>query len=376
MRVGLRVLRRARRGVPRSTSTSRPMPRRATSATSPWAWCSRSCRGTSPSGRCSGFAAPALDGGQRGACSSTPPTSPGARWPSSASSREAGVPDGLVHDAAHRSATRPREVIRDPARTPPSPSPAAPAPVGRWRPRPASVLKKACSSSAAATLRRTRGRRPRAAADACVTSRFINSGQSCIAAKRFIVVEAVRERVRRERVSSRMERGADGRPRTRTPTSGRMARVDLRDGLHDQVETQRAAGAQAWCSAARCRTAPGAWYPPTRARPTCAPGMPAFDEEMFGPVAAVIAARDECHAHRARQRTRRTAWARRCSPRPRRGRADRPRALDAGILLRERVRASPTRACRSAASSESGYGRELGAHGIREFVNAKTLYLA
>src|SRR5262249_41593854 len=112
----------------------------------------------------------------------------------------------------------------------------------------------------------------------------------CIAAKRFIVVEPVMERFLDGFVGAMRSRRM-GDPLERATQVGPQARRDLRDELHRQVEESRARGASLLLGGA-VPEGPGAFYPPT-VLTAVAPGMPAFDEETFGPVAAVIRARDE-----------------------------------------------------------------------------------
>src|SRR5205823_14290432 len=129
-----------------------------------------------------------------------------------------------------------------------------------------------------------------AAARTAADARLINSGQSCIAAKRFIVVEALAdqfiERFRGELQGRRM-----GDPLARETQVGPQARADLRDALHRQVEESVRRGARLLLGGSVPR-GPGAFYPPTILT-AVDKGMPVFDEETFGPVAAVVGARDE-----------------------------------------------------------------------------------
>src|SRR6266536_777184 len=133
------------------------------------------------------------------------------------------------------------------------------------------------------------------AVESCVASRLINGGQSCIAAKRFIVVEAVRtrfevlfvEKMRSKRMGDPLEEGVD---------LGPQARRDLRDELHGQVERSVARGARVLLGAL-LPAGKGAFYPPS-VLTDVAPGMPAYDEELFGPVAAIIGVPDEAEAVR------------------------------------------------------------------------------
>src|SRR5207253_5218730 len=134
-----------------------------------------------------------------------------------------------------------------------------------------------------------------AAARTAANARLINSGQSCIAAKRFIVVEPVAdqflERLLRELSSRRL-----GDPLARETQVGPQARADLRDSLHRQVEESVKRGAKRLLGG-EIPAGKGAFYPPTLLA-AVDKGMPAFDEETFGPVAAVVRAKDEADAVR------------------------------------------------------------------------------
>src|SRR5207245_2722085 len=130
---------------------------------------------------------------------------------------------------------------------------------------------------------------PRAARTAA-SARLVNSGQSCIAAKRFIVVEQVAERFL-ELFVGEMRARKMGDPLARDTEVGPQARADLRDVLHRQVEESVKRGARLLLGGSVPRGS-GAFYPPT-VLTAVDKGMPAFDEETFGPVAAVVRARDE-----------------------------------------------------------------------------------
>jgi succinate-semialdehyde dehydrogenase/glutarate-semialdehyde dehydrogenase len=209
------------------------------------------------------------------------------------------------------------------------------------------------------------------AAETCVASRLINSGQSCIAAKRFIVVEEVRARFE-ELFVEKMRARKMGDPLAAGIEVGPQARHDLRDELHAQVERSLAKGARALLGG-KAPQGPGAFYPPT-VLSGVAKGMPAYDEELFGPVAAVIAVRDEAEAVRVAN--------------------DSPFGLGAAVFTRDAARGERIAAAGLEAGScfvnsfvksdprlpfggikESGYGRELSSFGIREFVNVKTVYV-
>jgi succinate-semialdehyde dehydrogenase / glutarate-semialdehyde dehydrogenase len=133
------------------------------------------------------------------------------------------------------------------------------------------------------------------AVDTCVASRLINAGQSCIAAKRFVVVEPVREEFER-RFVSRMASVRVGDPLADDSDIGPLARPDLRDDLHRQVTESVARGASLLLGG-EVPAGPGVFYPPT-VLADVGPGMPAYDEELFGPVAAIIPVGDEAEAIR------------------------------------------------------------------------------
>ncbi len=209
------------------------------------------------------------------------------------------------------------------------------------------------------------------AAETCAASRLINGGQSCIAAKRFVVVEPVRKGFE-ERFVEAMRQRRMGPPCEDGVSVGPQARRDLRDELHAQVEKSVARGARVLLGAS-LPPGRGAFYPPS-VLTDVAPGMPAYDEELFGPVAAVIGARDEREAVRIANDT--------CF------------GLGAAVFTRDLARGERIAREELAAGScfvnafvksdprlpfggikESGYGRELSSFGIREFVNVKTVYV-
>jgi succinate-semialdehyde dehydrogenase/glutarate-semialdehyde dehydrogenase len=131
------------------------------------------------------------------------------------------------------------------------------------------------------------------AARICAEARLTNAGQSCIAAKRFIVVETVRQEFE-ERLVAEMATSRIGNPLEESTGMGPLARADLRAEVHSQVTRSTAAGATCLLGG-RIPAGPGCFYPAT-VLTDVTPGMAAFDEEIFGPVAAIVSARDEVEA--------------------------------------------------------------------------------
>ena len=209
------------------------------------------------------------------------------------------------------------------------------------------------------------------AAETCAASRLVNGGQSCIAAKRFIVLEAVRPRFEQLFVE-RMRARQMGDPLREGIDIGPQARTDLRDELHAQVVKTVAAGARVLLGGER-PSGPGAFYPPT-VLTGVKKGMAAYDEELFGPVAAVIAVKDEAEAVRVANDSVFGLGAAVFTKDVARGERLAERALDAGAcFVNSLVKSDPR--LPFGGIKESGYGRELSSFGIREFVNVKTVYV-
>jgi succinate-semialdehyde dehydrogenase/glutarate-semialdehyde dehydrogenase len=206
--------------------------------------------------------------------------------------------------------------------------------------------------------------------DSAVTARFQNAGQSCIAAKRFIVVDAIADRFI-ERFRSVVERLRTGNPLDEATTLAPLARADLRDIVHRQVSASIAAGAVAVTG---CEAVPGRgfFYRPS-ILDRVMPGMPAFDEEVFGPVAAVVRVRDEAEAVELANRSRyglgSSVWTADAA------RGERlARRIESGVAFVNGVVKSDPR-LPFGGVKDSGHGRELSYHGIREFANAKTVWI-
>lgn len=205
-----------------------------------------------------------------------------------------------------------------------------------------------------------------------VASRMINGGQSCIAAKRFIVTERHVGEVEKLFASS-MAAQRMGDPMTPGVDLGPQARHDLRDALHQQVTASIARGARL-LTGGTIPDGPGAFYPPT-VLSDVKRGMPAHDEELFGPVAAIIVAADEAEAIRLANDSTFGLGAAVFTTDLERGRRIAAHEIEAGsCFVNAFVRSDPR--LPFGGIKESGYGRELGMWGIREFVNVKTVYVA
>ena len=209
-----------------------------------------------------------------------------------------------------------------------------------------------------------------AATSVGVASRFLNCGQSCIAAKRFILVESVANQFidmfKQKAHALRM-----GNPAQETTQLGPMARADLRDQLHKQVTDSVTAGAS-FALHGGPAAGPGFFYEPT-VIDQVRPGMRAYEEELFGPVAIVIRARDDEDAIRIANDNRfglgSSVWTRDTKKGERLA-----RRIQSGVsFINGLVKSDPR--LPFGGVKDSGYGRELSVHGIREFVNVKTVWI-
>ena len=206
---------------------------------------------------------------------------------------------------------------------------------------------------------------------AAVKSRFDNAGQTCIAAKRFVLVEAIADAFVRRFVEAAKTR-VYGDPQDEAATLAPMARADLRDALHRQVRESIDKGARPLLG---CEPLAGshAGYPAS-ILDHVAPGMSAYEEELFGPVAAILRVKDEAEALRVANDTSfglgGSVWTRDAA------RGERVAAqLQCGAAFVNSVVKSDAR-LPFGGTKRSGFGRELAEHGIREFTNIKTIYVA
>ncbi len=208
------------------------------------------------------------------------------------------------------------------------------------------------------------------AARQATLARTLNNGQSCIAAKRFIVEEPVAARFEAAFIAG-MAALRVGDPRDRAMQIGPLARMDLVDELEDQVRRTLAAGA-ALRLGGRRQEGPGCFFPPTVITGV-EPGMAAFDEETFGPLAPVTRARDAGHALELANRSRYGLGASLWTADVERGRALAARFEAGAVFVNETVKSDPR--VPFGGVKGSGYGRELAAFGLREFVNVKTVWV-
>lgn len=204
-----------------------------------------------------------------------------------------------------------------------------------------------------------------------VLSRFVNAGQSCIAAKRFIVVESIAEPFV-DQFQQAVEKLVLGDPADEQTTLGPLARADLREELHAQVQASLRQGARA---VSGCREREGAgWFYLPSILDAVRPGMTAFDEELFGPVASVIRVADEDEALHLANATRfglgASVWTRDLK----RGECL-ARRCEAGVcFVNGMVRSDPR--LPFGGIKASGFGRELSRIGMLEFMNTKSIWVA
>ena len=203
-----------------------------------------------------------------------------------------------------------------------------------------------------------------------VVSRFMNCGQSCIAAKRFIVVADIAEAFV-ARFAQAVEALCVGDPANAKTSLAPMARVDLRDELHAQVQASIAAGA-VLVTGGKPVAGPGAYYPAT-ILDHVAPGMVAYEQELFGPVASIIRVANEAQALEVSNGSRFGLGGSVWTQDKKRGEHFARQMQCGSAFVNSMVKSDPR--LPFGGIKASGYGRELSYHGLREFVNAKTLWV-
>jgi succinate-semialdehyde dehydrogenase/glutarate-semialdehyde dehydrogenase len=210
-----------------------------------------------------------------------------------------------------------------------------------------------------------------AAAKIAATARMVNGGQSCIAGKRFVVLRSILEPFEQALVEE-MRGFAIGDPAREGTVLGPMQSVEARDHIHRQVTDSVAKGARLLLGGT-VPDRPGAWYPAT-VLADVRPGQPAHDEEVFGPVAAIIAADDEVEAIRIANASEFGLGSGVLTGDLDRGRRIAAEELEAGMsFVNENVRSDSRTPFGGV--KHSGYGRECSAYGIREFTNIKTVHV-
>ena len=208
------------------------------------------------------------------------------------------------------------------------------------------------------------------AASVGCTARMQNNGQSCIAAKRFIVERPVLDDFT-ERFVEHVEALTIGDPTASRTDIGPMAREDLREGVHDQVERAVDEGAVI-LTGGHTLEQDGYFYAPT-VLAQVEPGTVAFEEEIFGPVASIVAADDAQHAVALANDTRFGLGSSIFTEDAENGERM-ARQLEVGCAFVNEMTKSDPR-LPFGGVKDSGYGRELSHHGIREFVNVKTVWI-
>jgi succinate-semialdehyde dehydrogenase/glutarate-semialdehyde dehydrogenase len=206
----------------------------------------------------------------------------------------------------------------------------------------------------------------------CTQGRLVNNGETCISAKRMVVTEAHYNRFLEGYVES-MRQIKTGDPFDESTDLGPLARQDLREKLHDQVQESVNKGARVLCGG-QIPEGPGFFYPST-VLSSVEPGQPAYDDELFGPVASVIKARDDQDAMRIANDSRFGLGGGIISQDEDRAIALARDHFDTGMVFINGYRlASPNMPFGGV--KDSGYGREHGGFGMKEFVNVKSIFVS
>ena len=203
----------------------------------------------------------------------------------------------------------------------------------------------------------------------CVQGRVYNNGETCVAAKRFIVVEEVYDKFK-EAFVEQMSNIKAGDPTKEDSDIGPMAREDLRDQLHEQVEKSVEKGAKVLCGGKKA-DGEGFFYPAT-VLADLEPGMPAYDDELFGPVASLIKAKNAEDAIRIANSSRFGLGGGIFSKNEEKAKELAKYHFDTGmVFINSFGLAKPNMPFGGV--KDSGYGREHGGFGLHEFVNTKAV---
>lgn len=203
----------------------------------------------------------------------------------------------------------------------------------------------------------------------CVQGRIFNNGETCVAAKRFIVVDSQYENFKKQFVE-KMSSLVAGDPNSEHSDLGPMARKELREKLHDQVMESIKKGASVLCGG-EIPEGPGAYYPATVLE-NVTPGQPAYDDELFGPVASLIRAADDTDAMQIANDSRFGLGGGIISSNSAEAENFAKSEFDTGmVFINSFGLAQPNMPFGGV--KNSGYGREHGGFGVREFVNVKSI---
>lgn len=205
------------------------------------------------------------------------------------------------------------------------------------------------------------------AVQTAVQARMLNAGQSCIAAKRFILVAEIFDEFTTKFVAAVGKLKA-GDPMDEATQVGPLARKDLADQLHRQVQESIRQGARLLHGGNQS----GCFHEPT-VLSNVTPGMPAFDEETFGPLAALVKAKDESAAFDLAAQSSYGLGVTVCTTNPEKAISMADRVQDGAYFINELVKSDPR--LPFGGTKRSGYGRELARDGMMEFVNRKTVYV-
>ncbi len=209
------------------------------------------------------------------------------------------------------------------------------------------------------------------AVKACLQGRIINNGQTCVAAKRFVVVDSLYNDFK-EALSQQFKAIKMGDPMDEDTELGPMAREDLRDKIHQQVQDSVNAGAKVIVGG-EIPQQTGYYYPPTVLE-NLTPGMPAYGDELFGPVASLIKAQDNDDAMRIANDSRYGLGGGIFSKDEKKAIELAKKYFDTGMInINGYGLAQPN--LPFGGVKDSGYGREHGGFGIREFVNVKSIMI-
>ena len=205
----------------------------------------------------------------------------------------------------------------------------------------------------------------------CLQGRIINNGQTCVAAKRFVVVDSLYNDFK-EALSQQFKAIKMGDPMDKDTELGPMAREDLRDKIHQQVQDSVNAGAKVIVGG-EIPQQTGYYYPPTVLE-NLSPGMPAYDDELFGPVASLIKAKDNDDAMRIANDSRYGLGGGIFSQDEKKAIELAKKHFDTGMInINGYGLAQPN--LPFGGVKDSGYGREHGGFSIREFVNVKSIMI-